>query len=94
MKSTTVMMVAVSFVAGLGASGPLSKAGEGLLKVIGSERPAVEHADRITASFELQRTGFQAADFRWPLQQSAKSNVLCAPKEDPAHQAFQGVQHL
>jgi hypothetical protein len=96
MKSTTVLMVAFSFVAGLGLglSGPLAKAGEGLIKVIAGERTAVPHADRITASFETQRGGFQPADFRWPMQQATASNVVCAPKDDAAHKPFEGVQHL
>ncbi len=96
MKSTTVLMVAFSFVAGLGLglSGPLAKAGEGLIKMLSAERSPVAHADRITASFETQRGAFQPADFRWPLQQPAKSNVVCAPKDDAASNPFAGVQHL
>ncbi len=97
MKPTTLLLVAFSFLAGLavGLSGPLAKAGDGLLRVMSADTQAAPRVDRITASFETQRGTFQPADFRWPLQRATKSNVLCAPKDaDPVHQLITGVQHL
>ncbi len=96
MKSTTVLLVAFSFVAGVGVgfSGPLAKVGEGLARVISGELPALAHVDRITVSFENQRPAFQPADFRWSVQPAAKSDVVCAPKDGAAHQVVPGIQHL
>jgi len=96
MKSTTVLMVGFSFVAGLGIgmSGPLAKAGDGLFKVIFTQQTAFEHADRIAASVDTTRAAFQPADFRWPLQQATKTSVVCTPKDDTAPKPVTGIQHL
>ena len=96
MKPTTLLAVAFSFLAGLGLglSGPLAKAADGLWRVMGSAPAGLQHADRITASFDTQRGAFQPADFRWPLQEATKTSVVCRPKADLAHQPIQGVHHL
>lgn len=96
MKSTTVLMIAFSFVAGLGIglSGSLAKAGEGLFKVMMMRQPAFTPADRITAAVVGDRAVFQPADFRWPLEQPTKTSVVCGPKDDATPKLATDIQHL
>ena len=96
MKTTTVLMIAFSFVAGLGVglSGPLAKAGEGLLKVMMVRQPAFAPADRITAAASGDYAVFQPADFRWPLEKSTKTAVICGPKDSASPKLITDIQHL
>ena len=96
MKSTTVLMIAFSFVAGLGVglSGPLAKAGEGLFKVLMERQSAFVPSDRITAAADGDRAIFQPADFRWPLGQPTKSAVVCGPKDNATPKLVTDIQHL
>ena len=96
MKPMTMLLVAGGFVAGLclGMSGPLAKAGNGLTRIWTEAAPPASHLVHITASNDPQRDGFQAADFRWSARRQISETLICTPKEDVAHIALPGIQHL
>ena len=97
MKPTTLALVACAFVSGLavGLSGPVAKAGDGLLRIVLDGSTRRPQADRITASVSSQRAGFQQTNFRWSAQPgSTVSNAFCAPKDELPAAAQPAIQRL
>ena len=96
MKPMTVLLVACAFLAGLaaGMSGPLTKAGEGLTRMMSLDAATVTRVVRVTAAADIQRDGFQPADFRWNARSDLSQQAICAPKDQLGYAAPLVIQHL
>ena len=96
MKPPTLLIASCAFVAGLGLglSGPVAKAGDGLLHILLDGAPHQLHADRITASAGMLRRGFQAADFQWQTRSKPLDKAFCAPKDELSNMRLPAIQHL
>ena len=97
MKPTTLALVACAFLSGLGlgVSGPIAKAGDGLLRIVLDNTVPLAQADRITASVPSPRSGFQQTNFRWSARSGeAISNAFCAPKDGLKTVHPVVIQHL
>lgn len=98
MKATTLGLVAVSFLGGVGfgLTGPLTAARDGLGNLLAHESAPLERADRIVATFNSGVHGaFVPADFRWPAKATATIETLCgAEKESVVKGPAIVLQHL
>jgi len=97
MKPATVVFVACAFAAGVGVgmSGTLAKAGNGLSGMMSQEVVTVAgRTARITAQVQLQHDSLQPADFRWNSRADLARQTVCAPKDSVGHVALPAIQHL
>ena len=96
MKPITLALVAGAFLAGLalGLSGPIVKAGDGLMHIVVDGSPRHAQADRITVSGNAQQSGFQLTDYRWSAPTERLVKAFCAAKDAPARATPPGLQHL